>query len=239
MRNILPVATFLSVLCWAGTAAATWSVVAVDHATGEVGGAAATCTPWAASIIGAVPGKGVIVTQAQSNKVARRLGEKLLREGATPDSVLAEITDPIFDPDFEYQQHGIVSLLPDTEAVGYTGRKNGAFAGDLQGPNVSIQGNILTVQDVLTEGLKAFGAAERDPSMTLADRLLNALEAGAKMGGDRRCGPQTALSAYIVVYAPDDPPGKPSLELSASQLIRGGQNAVMLLREQFDSRQSD
>ncbi|WP_420412485.1 DUF1028 domain-containing protein [Roseibium sp.] len=224
----------LAMISWSGTASATWSVVAVDPVTGEAGGAAATCTPWAAAIIGVVPGKGVIVTQAQSNKTARRLGEKLLQEDMPPSAIIAAITHPEFDPNYNRQQHGIASLVAGGRTAGFTGRRTAAYTGDLQGTHVSVQGNILTGLDVLTAGLEAFEAAENDPENTFADRLLKALEAGAEKGGDRRCGDQTALSAYLVVYEKDDPPGQPSLEFSASQLIRGGESAVKLLREKYD-----
>jgi uncharacterized Ntn-hydrolase superfamily protein len=49
---------------------------------------------------------------------------------------------------------------------------------------------------------------------TLADRLVAALLAGAEAGGDKRCVPElAALSAFVVVAAPDDPPEAPSLRL--------------------------
>lgn len=234
MRWLFIGAVILAAISWSGEASATWSVVAVDPATGEAGGAAATCTPWAAAIIGVVPGKGVIVTQAQSNKTARRLGEKLLQEDMLPGAIITAITQPEFDPKYKRQQHGIASLGAGGKTAGFTGRRTAAYTGDLQGTHVSVQGNILTGPDVLTAGLEAFEAAENDPANTFADRLLKALEAGADKGGDRRCGDQTALSAYLVVYEKDDLPGQPSLELSASQLIRGGESAVKLLRKKFE-----
>lgn len=234
MRWIGLVFIFLTALFWSGIAAATWSVVAVDPETGEVGGAAATCTPWADAIIGAVPGEGVIVTQAQSNKTARRHGENLLRKGWLPDAIVTEITQPEFDPAFARQQHGIVSLRSGGKAAGFSGAKTASYSGDLQGAHVSLQGNILTGPDVLTAGLAAFQTAADDPAKSLAERLLMALEAGAQRGGDRRCGKQTALSAYLVVYARGDGPGHPTFELSASQLIRGGESAVQILRAKFD-----
>ncbi|HEY8155731.1 MAG TPA: DUF1028 domain-containing protein, partial [Myxococcota bacterium] len=62
--------------------------------------------------------------------------------------------------------------------------------------------------------LAAFTAASPPGAARLADRLLRALEAGAEAGGDARCLPeQAALSAFLMVAAPDDAPGSPSLRL--------------------------
>jgi uncharacterized Ntn-hydrolase superfamily protein len=75
-----------------------------------------------------------------------------------------------------------------------------------------VQGNLLVGPQVVSGSLAAFkspGGAGR-----LADRLLRALEAGAEAGGDGRCLPeQTALSAFLMVAAPGDALGSPSLRL--------------------------
>jgi len=213
---------------------ATWSIVAVDPATGEVGGASATCTPWASAIFGVVPGKGIIVTQAASNKMARYRGEVLLMEGQSPENIVALITDQAFDPTHAIQQHGVVALGFEKAAAGYTGADTGRATGDLQGRGVSVQGNILAGSAVLTAALEAFQAASQNPSFTLADRLILALEAGAAQGGDRRCGDQTAISAYLVVARPGDSPQAPSLRIAIAEQPRGGRNAVDLLRERYE-----
>lgn len=222
------------VLCAARPAHATWSIVAVDPATGEVGGASATCTPWAQAIFEVVPGKGVIVTQAASNRWARYRGKVLLIEGQGPAAIIADITDRDFDPRRAIQQHGVAALGFRPDAAGYTGAETGRAAGDLQAAGVSVQGNILAGRGVLTAALRAFEAARADPSLTLADRLLLALQAGADLGGDRRCGAQTATSAYLVVARPDDPPLAPSVRLAAPVQEIGGRNAVELLREMYE-----
>jgi len=217
----------------AAPAAATWSIVAVDPETGEVGGASATCTPWARVIFGVVPGKGIIVTQAASNKAARRHGEALLRQGRSPAEIVAAITDAGADPTHTRQQHGIVALGFTADAAGYSGRDTARVTGDLQGKGVSVQGNILAGQAVLGAALDAFEAARRDAAAPLAERLLRALEAGAAQGGDRRCGKQTAITAYLVVARPDDDADAPALRLATPLQYRGGDNAVTVLREMY------
>jgi len=216
------------------TALATWSIVAVDRESGEVGGAAATCTPYAWSIFGPVPGKGIIVTQAASNKAARRYGESLLRDGKSPRDIIAAITHPAFDPSYPIQQHGVAVLERGIAPAGYTGSGTGRVAGDVQGRDVSIQGNILASREVLSAGLRSFQTMRAEGRYSLAERLLHALEAGSRAGGDRRCGDQTAISAYLVVARPEDPIGQPSTQLFSGVQARGQKNAVQVLRSLFD-----
>ena len=219
-------------------ALATWSIVAVDRDAGEVGGASATCTPWARAIFGPVPGKGIIVTQAASNKIARRYGESLLRDGKGPRDIIAAITHPAFDPSYPIQQHGVAVLEPGAAPAGFTGSDIGRVAADLQGPGVSVQGNILVSREVLSAGLRTFQATSTGAPYDLAERLLRALEAGSRAGGDRRCGDQTAISAYLVVARPGDPAGKPSIQLFSGVQAPGGENAVTVLRRLFNERRA-
>ena len=217
------------------SANATWSIVAVDPRTGEVGGAVATCTPWASKVVGVVPGKGVIVTQAASNREARVRGEVLIEQGATAKQVIAAISSASFDPSHAHQQHGVAVLSSGGSSDGYTGAATAPFTGDVQAESVSVQGNILAGPDVLTAALDAFLKTSRLSSSSLADRLLVALEAGSAKGGDRRCGKQTATSAYLVVAGPEDLPNAPSLRIVAPLQYMGGKNAVEELRQEYDS----
>ncbi len=217
-------------------AQATWSIVAVDPKTNEVGGASATCTPFASAIFSVVPGKGIIVTQAQSNYIARKKGASLLRQGMAPLEVVKSIIDPSFDPRHMDQQHGVVSLEHNGSSAGYTGWNTAKVTGDLQSKWVSVQGNILASNEVLTATMKTFKKLDQDPTKSLADKLLGALEAGSEKGGDRRCGTQTAISAYLVVAKPQDSAATPSLRISIPVQYRYGENAVHLLRRAFNEK---
>ena len=218
-----------------GQVFATWSIVAADPITGEVGGAVATCTPWASYVIGIVPGKGIIVTQAASNKDARKRGEFLIGRGESATKVVHSITNPEFDHSHAEQQHGVVVLSTEDSSAGYTGASTAPFTGDIQDDNVSVQGNILVGPEVLSATLNAFLVSGRVLSYSLADRLLIALEAGASEGGDRRCGKQTAISAYLVVSRPKDMPGAPALRIVAPVQYKGGENAVKILRQEYEA----
>ncbi|BCS32657.1 hypothetical protein TBR22_A18710 [Luteitalea sp. TBR-22] len=211
-------------------AAATWSLVAVDARTREVGSAGASCTPFVAGIVALAPGRGAMVAQAMSNGAARRRGVRLLADGGSPSAIVAAISHPTFDDTFEEQQYGVVALGFFDRPAAFTGARTHAGAGHLLAPGVSVQGNTLAGQDVLTATMEAF---TRSAGRPLAERLLVALEAGALRGGDRRCGAQTAQSAYLVVAAPDDPAGRPRIRHVIPGQSQGGRNPVHLLRRAF------
>ena len=211
-------------------AAATWSIVAVDARTREVGSAGASCTPYVAGIVALAPGRGALVAQAMSNAAARRRGLQLLADGGSPSAIVAAISHPTFDDTYEEQQYGVAALDFFDRPAAFTGARTHAEAGHLLAPGVSVQGNILMGRDVLTATMDAF---ERSVGRPLAERLLLALEAGAQRGGDRRCGTQTAQSAYLVVAAPDDPPRRPRIRHIIPGQDQGGRNPVHLLRRAF------
>jgi uncharacterized Ntn-hydrolase superfamily protein len=211
-------------------ASATWSIVAVDSRTGEVGSAGASCTPFVAGIVAVAPGRGVIVAQARSNMRARRKGIELLRAGASPQTVIDAITKRTFDWNAQYQQYGVAALGFEGNPRAFTGANTHPWHGHATTSGVAVQGNILTGPEVVQRTLAAF---EENRSKPLAERLLTALEAGSAAGGDQRCGKQRALSAYIVVARRGDTARAPYLNLIVPGQRRGGANPVRLLRDQF------
>jgi len=231
-RRLIAVLTASALLAGAPPAAATWSIVAVDARTREVGSAGASCTPYVAGIVALAPGRGAIVAQAMSNAAARRRGAQLLADGGSPSAIVAAISHPAFDDTFREQQYGVAALDFFDRPAAFTGTRTHPEAGHLLAPGVSVQGNILADREVLTATMTAF---ERSAGRPLAERLLLALEAGAARGGDRRCGAQTAHSAYLVVARPDDAPRQPGLRLIIPGQDEGGPNPVHLLRAAFDA----
>lgn len=163
---------------------ATFSVVARDPATGEVGIAVASrffavgsVVPWADAEAGAV------ATQSFANTSFGPRGLKLLSSGLTADEALKVMLRTDDRP--TRRQVGIVGA--DGSSVSYTGGECLAWAGGRHGPNYAIQGNILTGEAVVIAMEKAFV----DTKGTLADRLYASLRAGDAAGGDSR-GRQSA-----------------------------------------------
>lgn len=158
---------------------------------------------------------------------ARRRGIDLIARGGSPSAVVAAISHREFDATFDDQQYGAAALEFFSRPAAFTGRRTRPAAGHRLGPGVAVQGNILTSAEVLTATPAAF---QRDPSRPLAERLLTALEAGAAEGGDRRCGVQTARSAYLVVARPHDDADRPAIRFIVRGQREGGSNPVTLLR---------
>jgi len=209
----------LFLLLCPGDAAATWSIVAVDPETREVGVAGASCITRAHAIAGLAPGRGAIASQAMLNFEARDRGTRMLAGGASPRAVIAALANAGFDSTAgvdtsRLRQFGVAALGFETEPAAFTGSWTFAWQGHALAPGVSVQGNLLAGPAVVERALAAFTAPSPQGASRLADRLLRALEAGAEAGGDARCLPeQAALSAFLMVAAPSDAPASPSLRL--------------------------
>jgi uncharacterized Ntn-hydrolase superfamily protein len=138
----------------------------------------------------AVAGIGAVAVQAEPDVAWKGLALSMLDEGATAAVALTRLLE---DDDAPGQrQVGIVDL--DGTAAAHTGDGCLPWAGDLVGPGVAMQGNVLAGPEVLTAMREAWEATEDEPE--LARRLLTALRAGDGAGGDRR-GRQSA--ALLVV----------------------------------------
>jgi len=168
---------------------ATFSIVARDSLTGELGTAVASrffavgaVVPWAKADVGAV------ATQSYANTTFGWRGLELLEKGATPEEIVGILIRDDDDP--KRRQFGIVAASG--KSVTYTGEGCLAWAGGRNGLNYAIQGNILASEEVVTVMEKTF----LESKGTLAERLFAALLAGEEKGGDSR-GKQSA--ALLVV----------------------------------------
>jgi uncharacterized Ntn-hydrolase superfamily protein len=167
----------------------TFSIVARDPSNGDLGVAVQSKFP---NVRVAVPyakaGVGAVATQSFSNSEFGTKGLELLALGATPQEVLTIIGRD--DPDLQDRQVGIVDAKG--RSATFTGKKCFDWAGGRTGPDYAIQGNILVSEATLDAMEKAF----LETKGILAERLLQAIRAGAEAGGDRR-GRQSA--ALVVV----------------------------------------
>ncbi|UCH13831.1 MAG: DUF1028 domain-containing protein, partial [Bacteroidales bacterium] len=167
----------------------TFSIVARDSLTGELGVAVASrffavgsVVPWAKA------GAGAVATQSYANTTFGWRGLELLEKGATPDEIVKILLRNDTEP--EKRQFGIVSSTG--ESASYTGKLCASWAGGRNGPDYAIQGNILAGKAVVTAMESAFLGTKG----TLAERLYASLLAGEENGGDSR-GKQSA--ALLVV----------------------------------------
>jgi len=209
------------------SAFATWSVIAVDRATGRVAIASATCVDRDDQFLMGVqavvvPGKGVAACQAAVDGTHKNqmLVFQELQKGTDPERIIDMLSE---DPQFQTRQFGILDLQG--RGAGHSGLGNGYVSQDIQGQVLgtgifySIQGNILRPGQVVPNAVQAFVKT----TGALTDRVMAAMEAADGSGGDSRCtcppwptdgtkpavacDEKTAHVAYILMAEPKDTSG--------------------------------
>jgi Raf kinase inhibitor-like YbhB/YbcL family protein len=235
--------TLVALLFLPSSALATWSVIAVDRATGRVVISSATCVDRDDQFLMGVqavvvPGKGVAACQAGVDGTHKNqmLVFQELEKGTDPKRIIEMLSQ---DPAFQSRQFGILDLQG--RSAGHSGLTNGYVSQDVQGqvPGTeifySIQGNILRAGYVVPNAVQAFIKT----TGTITDRVMAAMEAADGSGGDSRCNcppwptdgsapaiacdGRTSTVAYILAADPKDTSGdshnngKYSLYLTTSQ----------------------
>lgn len=201
LRVLVLFLAFGSALLAADPQVHTFSIVAFDPATGDLGVAVeskyfgvGSVVPWAKT------GVGAVATQARAKVSFGPEGLRLMEAGKSPREALDTLLAA--DPLREERQVGMIDAQGHTAA--FTGAECFAFAGHREGKNFTVQGNLLAGEKVLTAMADAFESAQLEESSELADWLLAALTAGQAAGGDKR-GQQSA--ALLVVRANGGPGG--------------------------------
>jgi uncharacterized Ntn-hydrolase superfamily protein len=167
----------------------TFSIVAYDPDKKEWGVAVASRVLAVGSIVPyAKAGVGAIATQSYANVTYGPEGLKLLADGKSAKDVVKELTNA--DKEKDVRQLGIVDAKGNPAS--FTGSKCNLWAGEKTGKHYACQGNLLAGEAVVADMAKAF----EDAKGPLAWRLMAALEAAQKAGGDKR-GKQSA--AILVV----------------------------------------
>lgn len=173
----------------------TYSIVARDPDTGELGVAVQSHWFSVGSVVTwARPGVGAVATQANAEvSYGPGLLELLAAGTHAPDALARLLAE---DPGGESRQVAVVDAAGRVAA--HTGAKCIAYAGHVTGPGVSCQANIMVSKRVWPAMLKAFTGG----AGSLTDRLLDALDAAEREGGDAR-GRQSA--AILVVPGEGEP----------------------------------
>jgi uncharacterized Ntn-hydrolase superfamily protein len=197
----------------------TYSLVACDLEAGQWGVATASkflavgsLVPWA------VPQVGAVATQAYANPTYGPDGLALLRDGASAQEVVAQLTAA--DDGRDERQLGVVDR--EGRSASFTGSACMDWAGGRTGQAYAAQGNLLVSGETVDALAASFESSTGAP---LAERLLEALAAAQLAGGDRRgqqsaailvvelAGGYAGLTDTIVDLRVDDSP-QPLVELS-------------------------
>jgi uncharacterized Ntn-hydrolase superfamily protein len=173
----------------------TFSIVARDPATGELGVAVqthwfavGTLCPWIEA------GVGAVATQSMVEPAYGPGALELMRQGCDAKQALKKLLGD--DADRELRQVAVVDMKGNVAA--HTGTRCVAFAGHQQGEGFSVQANMMVSETVWLAMHKAFLSSNGE----LAERMLAALQAGQSVGGDIR-GQQSA--ALLVAEAQRGP----------------------------------
>ena len=242
MKNIL-----LGILLMFGLslqAQDTFSIIALDPETGDIGSAGASCinlnnSNWDQWITDIIPGRGGVNSQAYVCIPNVNLENAIDRmsAGDSPQEIIdwLMLNDDCGSQNFnpEYRQYGIVDfdLAGDPRSAGFTGSLTDDYKEDRQGLTYSIQGNILLDQSVIDQMEFNFN----NTTGTLADRLMAAMQGANFPGADIRClaSGTSSRAAYMVVYHADDTPGDPYLRLVVPAQSPGIE-PVDLLQDLYD-----
>lgn len=192
----------------------TFSIIAIDTITGEIGGAGASCIdenaiPTGVLIINdIIAGRGGIHTQASWLSANQQNAHTRMVEGMSPQEIIDWLVTHDVQNNPAVRQYGIV----DKDAQGhprsaaYTGPNCYNYKNHIVGPNYSIQGNILLGQHILDSMEARFLRMEG----SLAEKLMYALQGANVPGADTRCLAEgtSSRSAFVRVAAADALPGQ-------------------------------
>lgn len=156
----------------------TFSLVATDPDTGQVGVGAMTAMPGVGKLVAhARARQGAAASQAMMNPYLAFDGLQLLAEGVSADEAVARVVAE--DPGREGRQFGLVDFAGRSGA--FTGSLPADWKGHRTGPGYACQGNRLAGPEVVDRAVEAFLDGHGEP---LVERLVAALDAGEAAGGD-------------------------------------------------------
>lgn len=170
----------------------TYSIAARCPRTGQYGVVVSSYSPMSAAFVPVVISDRCAV--AYQNTIApmhRIIAGQLLATGASAASVLADLSAK--DPHWESRQVTLVDMHGDV--AGHTGARAPKHCGHRLGRGFAVAGNVLT-ETCIDDAFEEFSSTQ-DSDIALAERLVRALEAGARSNGQ----PHGLTSAGLLVHA--------------------------------------
>lgn len=199
---------------WVESNDVTFSILAMDQASGMIGGAAATGNlavgGW---VLRAASNGGAVATQGYS--VSPLWGDdalSLLKEGVPAQEVVDRVTSA--DPGRDYRQ---IAVLDRTGGVAaWTGQSNNDAKDHILGDGYVVAGNWLTNRVLLERMAETFTSADAVIPTDFGRRLIDVLRAGTVAGGDAR----GIMSAAVRIVHPQRPPIDLRVDLDDDPLKR-------------------
>ena len=224
----------------------TFSIIAADPITGEIGSAGASCVQGVGAggiidiITDIIPGRGGVNSQAWVCIPNTNLQNAItqMNAGLNPTEIIDYLlandacNSQSFNP--EYRQYGIVDFdsSGNPRTAGWTGSLADDYKEDRQGSNFSVQGNILLSQTVIDNMEANFN----NTVGTLADKLMAAMQGANFAGADSRClvSGTSSTTAYLLVYRATDDPNDPYIRLNVGQQASGTE-PIDILQDLYNS----
>jgi uncharacterized Ntn-hydrolase superfamily protein len=243
MRNQLCCAMIGAISFYTAHAQDTFSIVAVDPITGEVGSAGASCVDlplffpnYATDFLGdLIPGQGAINTQASYNTTNQANARTRMLAGDTPQQIISWLVANDVQGNPNIRQYGVAALVNgQAQTAGHTGSNTLNYKNHVAGPTYSVQGNILLGQSILDSMEARFLNEPGD----LACKLMAALQGANVVGADTRCNANgtSSLFAFVKVAQPTDAIGAPSFLLSVRTIGGAGIEPIDSLQVLFDAQ---
>ena len=180
----------------------TFSIIAVDLATGQVGSAGASCVAGSVIISDIHPGLGAIHSQSYWNSINQDSAASLMEQGFSPEDIINWLIENDAENNPSIRQYGAVDLFANGRSAGFTGENCYDYKGHFLGQTYAVQGNILLGRVILEDMEFAF----LNQYGTFEEKLFASLMAANVVGADSRCAAYgtPAISAFIRVALPDD-----------------------------------
>jgi len=210
----------------------TFSIVAVDTNTMEVGSAGASCIAGSIIISDVHPSRGAIHTQAFYIGANQFYARSLMASGHSPQQIIDSVTTNDTQGNPGIRQYGVVDFHNgSSRSAAYTGTNAFVYANHITGPNYSIQGNILIGPEILDSMEARF---LRTPGL-LCHKLMAAMQGANVPGADTRClnDSISSISSFIRIAKPGDHPDSLWLDLNVPSTPTG-QEPIDSLQTLFD-----
>jgi len=198
----------------------TFSIIARCPKTSALGVSVATAVPAVGSVVPHAEERvGAIATQALTEVSYGIKGLQLLKMGLSPQTAL----EAMLKEDKNREKRQVTIIDKDGRIAAFTGKKTIDWKGHFIGKNYAVAGNMLVGSKVVEAMADTFENSEGE----LAERLMKALEAGQKAGGDKR----GKVSAALLVVGNRQVETRPFLDLRVDK----HQNPVKELRRIYEA----
>lgn len=236
----LTVTAFLS--CAQLQAQDTFSMLAIDTVTGEVGSAGGSCLDAIALQIAdpsflseLFPGHGGINTQAYHHSTNQVNARARMNLGDTPSQIIQWLVANDATNREDLRQYGVIAMVNGSpEGAAHDGSMIPDYKSHIIGPNYVIVGNFMSGQEIVDSMEAGFLNTPGD----LACKLMGAMQGANVIGADTRCIPHktSSLFAFLKVAQPTDRFRNPSFKIFVK--IRDGDSIEPIdsLQTLFDLR---